>query len=360
MGPRRVGKTYISKSIPNSIWYDCELPRVRKEVTDAENFFNNVPKNKIIIFDEIHRLENPSEVLKIASDHFPKIKVIATGSSSLSLKKKFKDTLTGRKNDLLMTPIIYNELNDFKTTKLEHRMLFGGLPPFFMEDKFPENEIQEWIDSFWAKDVQELYRVDRKVPFLKLFELIFCQSGGIFDSVSASRICGVSHTAVSSYLEILESFFVASVVRPFTTRKATELVKSPKVYGFDTGFVSYFKGWDKLREDDKGFLWEHIVLNEFMALSGRQVLKYWRTKQGHEVDFVLTPRGGAPVAIECKLKKDNFDISNIKYFRNMYPKGENILLTPDTDRLYVKNISGLSVTIMNLSHLPEFLKNFKV
>ena len=118
MGPRRVGKTYISKSIPNSIWYDCELPRVRKEVEDAESFFNNAPKNKIIIFDEIHRLENTSEVLKIASDHFPKIKVIATGSSSLSIKKKFKDTLTGRKNDLLMTPIIYNELHNFKITKL--------------------------------------------------------------------------------------------------------------------------------------------------------------------------------------------------------------------------------------------------
>jgi hypothetical protein len=76
---------------------------------------------------------------------------------------------------------------------------------------------------------------------------------------------------------------------------------------FDTGFVCYHRGWHQLRREDLGLLWEHYVLNELHAhLQSRRVL-YWRDKRGHEVDFIWQPRGGAPIAIECKWSAADFD-----------------------------------------------------
>lgn len=81
-GVRRAGKTFLCRSIPQAEYFDCELPRTRRMMEDPQSFFDDL-KNKTVIIDEIHRLDNPSEVLKIASDHYPDIKVIATGSSTL-------------------------------------------------------------------------------------------------------------------------------------------------------------------------------------------------------------------------------------------------------------------------------------
>lgn len=175
-GVRRVGKTVLCSSIQNSEYFDCELPRVRKYFEDEEAFFRSLSKKKIIILDEIHRLENPSQVLKIAADHFPKLKIIATGSSSLSTSKKFRDTLTGRKHNIWLTPLNTFDIEDFKINNIEKRLLRGGLPPFILSSAFPEKDFQEWMDSFWAKDVQELFSVSKRTSFIKLVELLFLQS----------------------------------------------------------------------------------------------------------------------------------------------------------------------------------------
>jgi len=82
-GVRRVGKTYLCQSLPEIEYFDCELPRVRRMMEDPEGFLDTL-RGKRIVLDEIHRLENPSELLKIAADHYPTVRIIATGSSTLS------------------------------------------------------------------------------------------------------------------------------------------------------------------------------------------------------------------------------------------------------------------------------------
>src|SRR3989339_828094 len=78
-GVRRVGKTILTQSLPSAEYFDCELPSVRRLMEDSELFLET-NKEKRIILDEIQRLKNPSEILKIAADHFPGTKIIATGS----------------------------------------------------------------------------------------------------------------------------------------------------------------------------------------------------------------------------------------------------------------------------------------
>lgn len=358
-GVRRVGKTLLAQSLPDIEYFDCELPRTRRHFEDPESFLESLGR-KHLVLDEIHRLDNPSQLLKIAADHFPKLRVLATGSSMLGSSAKFKDTLAGRKTQLWLTPMILADLKDFEMPDINHRLLHGGMPSFFLSEKIPERDFQEWMDAFWAKDILELFRLERRHSFQKFVELLMINSGGIFEATTYAAPCEISRSTVSNYLAVLESTFVAHIVRPFGTRRNVELVSAPKVYGFDTGFVAYYKGWSRLRAEDLGYLWEHLVLNEIQAqLQGAEQILYWRNKRGHEIDFVLRRRGKLPAAIECKWSAEDFDPSALKAFRYQYEQGDNYVVCHNISRSITRSYAGLrgDLTVKFVS-LEQLIKVF--
>ena len=358
-GVRRVGKTCLCQTLPDIEYFDCELPRVRRLMEDPQAFLDSIGSGRIVL-DEVHRLPNPSELLKIAADHYPQIQVVATGSSTLGASAKrrslqahiaSRDTLVGRKTELWLTPLITADLNDFNRADIHHRLLHGGLPPFFLETELPEPDFQEWTDAYWAKDIQELFRLERRYSFQKFTELLMAQSGGVFEASSFARPCEVSRGTISNYLSVLEATFVVHVIRPFSSRRATEIVAAPKVYGFDTGFVCYYRGWSQLRQEDLGLLWEHFVLNEMMAQTQSREIHYWRNKRGLEVDFVLTRTRDAPMAIECKWTASGFSPRALLAFRRQYPEGVNYIVAQDIDRTFTSDYNGIEVKFVNLETL---------
>lgn len=98
-----------------------------------------------------------------------------------------------------------------------------------------------------AKDIQELFRLERHAAFQRLVELALTRGGGIFEASELARLCEISRPTVTNYLGVLEAAAVAHVIRPHSTRRSTEIVAAPKVYGFDRGFVCYHQGWTALR-----------------------------------------------------------------------------------------------------------------
>ncbi len=349
-GVRRVGKTCLCQTLPDIEYFDCELPRVRQLMEDPQGFLESIGDRRVVL-EEIHRLSNPSELLKIAADYYPQVHIVATGSSTLGASAKFRDTLAGRKTELWLTPMVRSDLDDFKRVDMRHRLLHGGVPPFFLEAELPEHQFQEWMDAYWARDIQELFRLERRYSFQKFAELLMAQSGGIFEAPRFARLCEVSRTTISNYLAILEATFVVHIVRPFSSRCPTEIVTAPKVYGFDTGFVCYYKRWLQLRQDDLGPLWEHIVLNEIMAYTQSRNIQYWRDKRGHEVDFVLTHARSNPLAIECKWTVSGFSPRPLLAFRRQYPERKNLVAAHDVAQPFTKEYNGISVKFVNLDTL---------
>ena len=123
----------------------------------------------------------------------------------------------------------------------------------------------------------------------------------------------------------------------------------------DTGFVCYHRGWHVLRREDLCVLWEHLVLNELHAHLGREPIRYWRSKHGSEIDFVIAGRGRAPIAIECKWSAADFDPSGVKAFRAAYPHGPTFVVASDVDRTHTRAAAGIPITFVALNALIERL-----
>lgn len=353
MGIRRVGKTSLCQSLENVDYFDCESPAIRHLFEDPEKFLQN-QQNKSIVIDEIHRLSNPSEFLKLAADHYPSVKIIATGSATLGVSSKFKDTLTGRKIEIWLTPLLLKELELFGSPDLRHRFLFGGLPSFFLEKQISDKFFQEWIDAYWAKDIQDIFSIGKRFAFQKFTELLFANSGGLFESTRYTAPCEVSRPTIANYLAVLEETFVVHVIRPFSSHTPTEIVSAPKVYAFDTGFVCHAKGKAELAAEDFGFFWEHCILNELHGHLQTRSINYWRDKSGHEVDFVLRDKKNNSItAIECKfsISEDTGSLKpigrNFEAFRSIYPRGKNFVVASNIGPSFKRDYEKNSISFVN-------------
>jgi hypothetical protein len=210
------------------------------------------------------------------------------------------------------------------------------------------------MDSYFARDVQELFHLEKRAGFLKLLELVFRQSVGMLDATSLAKHAGVSRPTVANWLEIFQVTHVAHMLRPFAGGGRRELLAQPKMYGFDTGFVCHARGWDSLRAEDCGLLWEHLVLETLLSLPVPK-LYFWRDKQQREVDFVL-PRGREVVdAIECKWNVDAFETRGFAAFRENYRKGRNLVVSPQVTTPYRQRRGNLLVEFLPIHGLRGLL-----
>lgn len=352
-GVRRSGKTTLARSLgaDRIHFVNCDLPVSEERVRDPALFFRQCDK-PVVVFDEIHQLRDPSRVLKIAADEFPKLRVLATGSSTLAASRKFSDSLTGRKRVLHLVPVLTGELEAFGVT-LQKRLYHGGLPPALLSEKKEPAFYREWLDSFFARDIQRLFAFRDINKFNALFEYVLRQSGGQLEVSRTASALGISRPTVESHLRALEITKALTLVRPFHGGGTAEIVRQPKAYAFDTGFVSFARGWDPLRPADRGVLWEHLAVEAFQAAWPDEPVTYWRDKSGREVDFVR-PRGREAVDVyECKWDPATFEADALKVFRRAYPRGRNYLLAPLAGSAYQKRVSDLEVTVCDLEAIAR-------
>ena len=349
-GVRRVGKTTLTRQLGDVEYLNCDLPSVAERARDPEELLRSITA-RIVVLDEVHQLPDPSRLLKIAADEFRRLRIVATGSSTLAATSKFRDSLTGRKRTVELTPVLAEELDAFGIAALERRLLHGGLPEALLADSPPADFYAEWLDSYFARDVQELFRVAKRGAFLRFVELMLRQSGGMVEVTSLAKHVGVSRPTVISWIDVLETTHVARLLRPYHAGSRREIVAQPKAYGFDTGFVAWARGWTELRRSDVGPLWEHLVLDTLSYLGLAERTKFWRDKQQREVDFVVERARGAKDAIECNWSAEAFDPRGLLAFREYEQRGRNFVACANVATPYTRTIKGLTVRFLSARHL---------
>jgi predicted AAA+ superfamily ATPase len=353
-GVRRAGKTTLAQMFSKAVYQNCDLPSVVRRLYDPEPFYDSLDKGAIVIFDEIHRLEDPSRLLKIAADAYPHLKVLATGSSTLSATKKFRDSLTGRKEMIYLPPVLWSEcIDQFNIRELDHRLLHGGLPEPLLSETKSAVFFSEWMDSFYARDIQELFGIRNRTGFMRLLHLLLRQSGGLMDYTQLARLSDLSRHTVKAHVEAMSIAHAVFLLPPFHGGGRREITQRPKCYSFDTGFVTFVKGWDSIREEDRGLLWEHLVLDTLRTIVDDHRLFYWRDKSGREVDFVIKGGRQQSDAIECKINPDHFDPAHLAIFRSLYPGGKNYVLSPNIRSSYERRYGKLKVDFISIKQIYD-------
>lgn len=352
-GVRRVGKTTITKMIEGAQYLNCDLPSVRRRLEDPEIFYQGLPAGSVVVLDEVHRLPEPSLLLKIAADEFPSLRILATGSSTLSATKKFRDSLTGRKTMIYLPPVQWIECGpDFPVVDLDFRLLHGGLPEQLLSQEKDPSFFPEWVDSFYARDILELFGIRNRTGFIRLFRLLLRQSGGQIEYTNLAALSEMSRPTVKSHIDAMAIAHAIFLLPPFHGGGRREITAMPKCYGFDTGFITYFKGWETIRPEDRGLLWEHLVLDVLRSLVEEGKLFFWKDKSGDEIDFVIRQSATAVATIECKTNPDKYKPRALTKFRKFYPEGANYVLCPHINAPFTKRNDGLLIHFCSLKDVP--------
>lgn len=316
------------------------------------NLLNYLPQSegkKVVLIDEVQYLKDPTNFLKLIYDEYAAdIKIVATGSSAFYMDSRFEDSLAGRKkiftlltcsfdeyltllgkDDLLVekSRIIQNtNAKSLKITQLktewDNYMIYGGYPAVITETDVNEKvaRLRELRDSFVKRDILEA-GVQNEAVFYQLFRLIAAQVGGLINVNELSTTLKVRNETVTHYLQVMQKCFHISLVKPFYKNLRKELVKMPKAYLLDTGLrnclVNNFQSVQMRL--DKGELWENMNFKLLAEQYNFDELKFWRTADGNEVDFVL-PEADIPVAIEVKFDEVQIKPNKYQKFRDAYPE----------------------------------------
>ena len=169
-----MGKTTLSRMLAGADYFNCDLPSVRRMLRDTELFLDAQSSGATLIFDGVHRLSDPSQLLKIVADEYPGLRVLATGSSTLTAPRKFRDSLTGRKHSICLHPVLWEECIGWRgAADLYRRLLHGGVPGDWILDLDRASEVSRLIDGSQAFDlpapralgrVHRLARCGRPLP----------------------------------------------------------------------------------------------------------------------------------------------------------------------------------------------------
>ncbi|MDO8610769.1 MAG: ATP-binding protein [bacterium] len=341
-GPRQVGKTTLIKQflLKTKLKYRLDSGdniRIQHILgsQDFDQILEYASGYNLIVLDEAQRIPNIGMGLKILIDQIPKIKIIATGSSSFELLGQVGEPLTGRKTTLTLFPISTIELCKSHTISemkniLVDQLIFGGYPEVLKVKRSEKPTIlHSIVDSYLLKDILELEKVKGSKILLDLLRLLAFQVG---DEVSLTEIgnkLNIDSKTVARYIDLFEKSFVLFNLRGFSKNLRSEVTKKSKYYFYDNGIrnaiISNFNSLD-LR-DDVGRLWENFLVTE--RLKKQQYAKiysnnyFWRTWNQQEIDWIEEKNGNIN-GYEFKYS-DHRNRVPVE-FKSAYPKAKVFLI----------------------------------
>jgi hypothetical protein len=334
-GPRRVGKTTLSKQLlqshERSRYINCELleNKMTLETTNSSALKSFLGNYRLIVLDEAQHIGDIGRILKIISDTFPEIQIIATGSSSFELGNRISEPLTGRSREYLLYPFSLNELLMTKdkisvSADLEWTMRFGLYPEVYGK---PEHEAIEELSqissNYLYKDILQFEMIKRPNLLLNLLNALALQLGSEVSLNELSRMLGETIPTIQRYIELLEKAFVIFRLRSFSRNLRKEIAKGQKVYFYDLGIRNaLIRNFNPLSlRNDVGGLWENWCIVERMKLNmnRRRFVNswFWRTYDQKEVDYI-EEEGGRMIAVEFKYKPDQKQ-KMVREFMDTYP-----------------------------------------
>jgi len=385
VGARQCGKTTLVREVFDGIksgkkkFITFEDRSVLEMFTeDIDLFIDKYVKGFNYLFiDEFQYAKEGGKLLKFIYDT-EKVKIVITGSSAVDLSIHSIKFLVGRIFVFELYPFSFKEFLRYKDERVygvfkkgkyskemidminkyyDEFVIYGGYPRVVVsKDNEERKEVLKNIyNTYFLKEIKEILQLSDDYKLSKLIKVLALQLGGLLNYNELSNATGFSYLDLLKNLNILKKTFVCLESRPFFSNKKKELVKTSRIYFLDSGLRNYiisnFQGLgDRV---DGGVLNENFVAGELVKMG--VFLKYWRTKVGAEVDFVIEKNGKiVPLEVKSNLVSDKITRS-YKNFIDMYKIKRGFVLSRNF--VSVKKLKNLEVEFLPLFGIGK-VENF--
>lgn len=297
-GPRQSGKTTLCKELfPDYTYINLEDIDLREQIQrDPKAFLSKYPKKLII--DEAHHYPELFSYIQVLVDPDPERRFILTGSSNFSLLEKVTQSLAGRTAILTLLPLSLHELGEERIRDLsaETLILNGGYPAIWSKGVPRDALYRNYYTTYIERDIRQIINIKDMSLFQTFIRLCAGRIGTEFNASALSGEVGTSANTINSWLSTLAASYVAYTLPPYFANIGKRLIKSPKIYFYDTGLAAYLLGIENEEQlathPAKGQLFENMVVNEAMKNRlnrGKDPnLFFYRDKSQKEVDLLHT------------------------------------------------------------------------
>lgn len=396
IGARQTGKTSLLRLLEEKIkeghpestllFFDCEKLEHREQFASypqtigfLKGQVGNLEKSLILFLDEFQKIPDIGTTLKLLADHHPTLQVIASGSSSIEIKRNLKESMVGRKRIFEIQPLTFGEYLVFTEhpqsgayaqylanpswdlyalyyqSWLEH-CLYGGFPRIALETVLDEkkNELNEIYTSYLEKDIRSYLKEEKLLSFNKLLKVVASQIGHLVNIGELANTTGLKRQEVEEFLFILEQTFILFFLPPFHTNLRKELTKMRKVYFYDVGLRNMIlKNFTPLDErPDGGALFENAIIAEILKQKRlTDQLYFWQTQQRAEVDLVIKKEEKI-LPVEIKLNLSSLGkLRGLRSFCQHYKLHGGIVVTKEKPPRTGKDLRSLPPSfVSNLFH----------
>ncbi len=350
-GPRQVGKTTILKHFYKKVatpvfltFEDIETKVLFEE--DIKSFIQlYIDPYEHIFIDEFQYARMGGKHLKYIYDTTDK-KIFITGSSAMELSINAVKYLAGRIFVFTLYSFSYGEFLRAKDENLhklymnaddtvsptvskriyrylDEYLAYGGYPRVILSQSTEEKieVLKNLLSIYLLRDIKEIAKIADETKMYKLLKALSLQIGNVIVYNDLSTLIGVNAPQLKEYLTIFEKAFLTKTISPFFTNKRLEIVKNPEIFFFDMGLRNVIINNFNLLDErvDQGAILENFVFRELVE----QDVKYYRTKNGAEVDFIINDN--IPVEIKSNLTAMKISKSYHYFLEHYQPKRGYVL-----------------------------------
>jgi uncharacterized protein len=339
IGPRQSGKTTLTRNVFKKHKY-VTLENLSNRIfakKDVVAFIQEHSNHYGMIIDEIQHVPELLSYIQVHVDEHKKPGFfIITGSQNFLINEAITQSLAGRVALFTLLPFSINELKKSEILtqkKTIEDVIFKGLYPRIYSDKLnPIKWYPDYTNTYIEKDVRSLKNITSLTMFKTFLGLCAGRIGQLLNITSLSNDCGITVSTTKSWLSILEASYIIFLLQPYHVNIGKRLVKSPKLYFYDTGLACSILEIESkeqlLTHYLRGNLAESLIISELLKMRLNQGLPprlyFFRDKSGHEIDALITS-GASILPVEIKagktISQDYFN--GLKYWYSLLKSKEN-------------------------------------
>jgi len=310
-GPRQSGKTTLVKHLFGYLpYYNFESPDTRRLVeSDPRAFLQQNQKGAIL--DEIQNIpELISYLQQVVDENRDNLKFILTGSNQFSLMDSVTQSLAGRTAIIKLLPLSLAEIGNSFNISTDDLIFKGFYPGVYSHNLSPHKAYRNYYETYIERDLHKLIKVKDLSQFQHFVRIFAGRVGNLVNLSAIAGEIGASVGTIKAWITILEASYIVYLLHPYSDNRGKRLIKSPKVYFYDVGLLSFLLGIEDTnqlsRDPLRGAIFENMIVMELMKIRFNKGLDtnmfFYRDSNHSEIDIVIS-RGRLLQPVEVKSSK---------------------------------------------------------